>query len=211
MGYIEPKDEFKETQDMTTTWKRTILILTLFALSTSLGSAQTKIAVIDMKTVFDGYWKTKQASVTFEDRKKDYTEQHQKLIDQYQAANEEYRKLREAVSENAISASEKERRVTVSDEKLKEIQKLERDIRDHQKSMEGNLTETRFRLRRNILREIREVIDTKSKTEGYTLVLDSAAEGINQTPVVLFSSGANDITENILSKLNETAPAGAAK
>ncbi len=195
---------------MMTHWNKLIFSITFLALTVS-ASAQTKIAVIDMKTVFDGYWKTKQASVTFEDRKKDYAGQHQAMIDQYQSANEEYRKIRETVNEGAISATEKDRRQKDADEKLKEIQKLERDIRDHQKSMEGNLTETRFRLRRNILREIREIINTKSKTEGYTLVLDSAAEGINQTPVVLFSSGANDISEDILSKLNEGAPVDAAK
>lgn len=195
---------------MMTSWNKLICSLSFLALTLS-ASAQTKIAVIDMKTVFDGYWKTKQASVTFEDRKKDYADQHQAMIDQYQAANEEYRKLRETVNEGAISSTEKDRRQKDADEKLQEIQKLERDIRDHQKSMEGNLTETRFRLRRNILREIREIINTKSKTENYTLVLDSAAEGINQTPVVLFSSGANDITEDILSKLNEGAPVSAAK
>ena len=182
---------------MTKTWNILILSLTLSALSTVAASAQTKIAVIDMKVVFDGYWKTKQASVTFEDRKKDYADQHQTMIDQYQAANEEYRKIRETASEPAISTGEKERRNQSAEEKLKEIQKLEKDIRDHQKSMEGNLTETRFRLRRNILREIQDLINTKSKTDGYSLVLDSASEGINQTPVVLFSNGANDITENI--------------
>ena len=196
---------------MTKTWNLLILSLTLTVLSTVATSAQTKIAVIDMKLVFDGYWKTKQASVTFEDRKKDYAEQHQTMIDQYQAANEDYRKIRETAAEAAISAGEKERRNASAEEKLKEIQKLERDIRDHQKSMEGNLTETRFRLRRNILREIQELITTKSKTEGYSLVLDSASEGINQTPVVLFSSGNNDITQDILTKLNETAPIDAAK
>jgi Skp family chaperone for outer membrane proteins len=196
---------------MIKTWNILILALTLSALSTVATSAQSKIAVIDMKVVFDGYWKTKQASVTFEDRKKDYADQHQKMIDQYQAANEDYRKVRETASEAAISTGEKERRNKSAEEKLKEIQKLEKDIRDHQKSMEGNLTETRFRLRRNILREIQDLINTKSKTEGYTLVLDSASEGINQTPVVLFSNGANDITEDILLKLNETAPIDAAK
>ncbi len=195
---------------MTNIWKPIQLGLTILALSTVTSVAQTaKIATIDMKTVFDGYWKTKQASVTFEDRKQDYAEQHQKMIDQYQAANEEYRKLREAVSEPAISSSEKDRRTAESDAKLKDIQKLERDIRDHQKSMEGNLTETRFRLRRNILREIRDVINTKAKTEGYTLVLDSAAEGINQTPIILFSDGTADISDDVLKSLNASAPADA--
>ena len=195
---------------MTNTLKAHALTLSLLLLSTLAGQAQTpKIAVVDMKSVFDGYWKTRQASVTFEGRKTDYAEQHQKMIDQYQAANEDYRKLRESAAETAISTSEKERRSQQAEEKLKEIQKLERDIRDHQKSMEGNLTETRFRLRRNILQDIREVIKTKAQTDRYTLVLDSAAEGINQTPVVLFSSGNNDITEEILGKLNEGAPVDA--
>ena len=196
---------------MTKIWNIRLLALALLVLTAVPLSAQTKIAVIDMKVVFDGYWKTKQASVTFEDRKKDYADQHQAMIDQYHSANEEYRKIRESANEAAISASEKDRRNKDGEEKLKDIQKLERDIRDHQKSMEGNLTETRFRLRRNILREIREIINTKAKTEGLTLVLDSAAEGINQTPVVLFSSGTNDITEDILSKLNEGAPVDAKK
>ena len=192
---------------MTTSWKHIALTLALFACATFEGTAQqAKIAVIDMKTVFDGYWKTKQASVTFEDRKKDYADQHQKMIDQYQAANEEYRKIRETVSEPAISNTEKGRRTKEADEKLEEIKRLERDIRDHQKSMEGNLTETRFRLRRNILREIRDIVNTKAKTEGYTLVLDSASEGLNQTPVILYSNGTSDITEDILGSLNQSAP-----
>jgi outer membrane protein len=192
---------------MTKTWK--LLTFVLFISLATSAVAQPKIAVIDMKTVFDDYWKTKQASVTFEDRKKDYADQHQGMIDQYQAANEDYRKIRESANEPAISASEKDRRNANAEAKLKDIQKLERDIRDHQKSMEGNLTETRFRLRRNILSDIRDVINTIAKTEGYTLVLDSAAEGINQTPVVLFSSGANDISQQVLTKLNVSAPVDA--
>jgi len=192
---------------MTKTWK--LLTFVIFISLATSAVAQPKIAVIDMKTVFDDYWKTKQASVTFEDRKKDYADQHQGMIDQYQAANEDYRKIRESANEPAISASEKDRRNANAEAKLKDIQKLERDIRDHQKSMEGNLTETRFRLRRNILSDIRDVINTIAKTEGYTLVLDSAAEGINQTPVVLFSSGANDISQQVLTKLNVSAPVDA--
>ncbi|MCS1410292.1 MAG: hypothetical protein M2R45_03484 [Verrucomicrobia subdivision 3 bacterium] len=184
-------------------------ILSLLLLTAITANAQPKIAIIDMKTVFEGYWKTKRVSETFEGRKKDYADQHQKMIDQYQAANEDYRKIKETTSDPAISAPEKKRRGEEAEKKLKEIQKLERDIRDHQKSMEGNLTETHFRLRRNILQDIRKIINTKAKTEGFSLVLDSAAEGINQTPVILFSDNSNDITDEILAKLNEGAPVDA--
>lgn len=185
------------------------LTLALSAAFTLSISAQTKIAVIDMKKVFDEYWKTKRASADFEERKKEFANQHQQMIDQYQAKNEEYRKTKESVKDPSISATEKERRETKSDTQLKEIQQLERDIQNHQQSMEGNLRETQFRLRRNILQDIRKIIYTKAKTEGYALVLDTAAESLNQTHVVLYSSGADDITDDILVKLNAEAESNA--
>ena len=65
-------------------------------------------------------------------------------------------------------------------------------------------------MRDKVLAEIREVIDAKSKTGGYTLVLDTAAESINSTPIVIFSNGENDITEDVLKQLNVSAPAAGA-
>jgi hypothetical protein len=38
------------------------------------------------------------------------------------------------------------------------------------------------------------------------MVLDSAAESFNNTPILMFSNGENDITDLILSQLNATAP-----
>ena len=60
--------------------------------------------------------------------------------------------------------------------------------------------------REAIVTEIRAVIEAKSKTAGYSLVIDIAAESVNKTPVILFSNGENDITETILSQINAVAP-----
>ena len=54
--------------------------------------------------------------------------------------------------------------------------------------------------------EAHPAIDGKAKSAGYSLVLDAAAESVNNTPVLLFTNGENDITEAILSQLNATAP-----
>ena len=47
----------------------------------------------------------------------------------------------------------------------------------------------------------------RAKAAGYTLVLDSAAEGMSRTPVVFYTAGAeNDLTPAVLAQLNAAAP-----
>ena len=43
---------------------------------------------------------------------------------------------------------------------------------------------------------------------GYSFVLDTSAESINQAPFILFNTGQSDLTEEILSQMNIGAPAG---
>ena len=46
---------------------------------------------------------------------------------------------------------------------------------------------------------------------GYAMVVDTSADSAKGTPIVLFNTGENDITETILSQLNSTAPADVTK
>jgi Skp family chaperone for outer membrane proteins len=61
-------------------------------------------------------------------------------------------------------------------------------------------------MRENILAEIKTVVNSKAKMGSYSLVIDTAAESINKTPVVMFSNGENDITASVLTQLNAMAP-----
>ena len=58
------------------------------------------------------------------------------------------------------------------------------------------------------MKEIRTAVDAKSKEGNYNLVLDTAAESAAQTPIVLYSSGTDDLTAIVLRQLNSTAPPG---
>ena len=59
----------------------------------------------------------------------------------------------------------------------------------------------------NLVREIRNIINAKAKTAGYTLVLDTSTQANGATPIVLYSLGETDISEAVLKDLNATAPA----
>lgn len=177
--------------------------------ATPVAGAQTsqKIAVIDLKKVFDGYYKTKQADALIKERASDFDKARKGLIDDYQKANEEYRTLMESIDDQAISSEERDRRKKNAEAKLVEIKELENTITRTDRSARETLAEQQRRHRENILRDIRALITTKARKEGYSLVIDTAAESINSTPIILHSAGDYDMTEDILKELNKDAPA----
>lgn len=171
------------------------------------AQAETKVGIISLKKVFDGFWKTRQADVQLKDRAAEFDKQRKELIDGYQKANEEYKKLLDSAGDQAVSTEERDKRKKSAETKLREIQEIETQVNQFDRTARATLNEQQRRMRDSILREIQEVIATKSKTAAFSLVLDTAAESINNTPIVVFSNGENDITDDVLRQLNISAPA----
>ena len=172
------------------------------------AQAQPKIAIINLKTVFDGYWKTKQSDVSIKDRQGEFEKERKKMVEDYQKANEDYRKMSESASDPAVSTEERDRRKKTAEGKLLEIKEIEQNIQQFDRQFRSQITDQIKRMRDNIMREIREVVTSKARAANYSLVLDAAAESFNQTPVLLFNSGTPDLTEEVLTELNAKAPAG---
>jgi len=181
-----------------------ILFCTLFAAS---APAQGRIATIDLRKVFDNYWRTKQAQANLKEQAADMDKERKGLVDDFTKAQEDYKKLIGSANDAAISTEERDKRKTGAEKKLLEIRELEQTVQQYDRQASTTLGEKQKRMRDNILKEIREIVNAKAKTANYALVVDSAADSINNTPVVLFNSGENDITDSVLSQLNLTAPA----
>lgn len=170
--------------------------------------AQQKVGLVDLKKVFEGYYKTKQADAQLKERATDSEKVLKGMVDDYQKANEEYRKLADTLSDPSLANEEKEKRKKTAENKLMEIQEIEKSVQQFRRQTQTTLDEQKRRMRDNILGEIRTVITAKAKTGGFTFVFDTAAESINQTPFLLFSKGENDLTDEVLTQINLTAPAG---
>lgn len=181
-----------------------ILFCTLLAGS---ASAQGRIATIDLRKVFDNYWRTKQAQANLKEQAADMDKERKSLVDDFTKAQEDYKKFINSVEDAAISDPEKDKRKAAAEKKLLEIRELEQNVQQYDRQATTTIGEKQKRMRDNILKEIREVVNAKAKTGNFALVVDTAADSINNTPVVLFSSGENDITDSVLSQLNLTAPA----
>ena len=181
-----------------------------FLLVWLLGSsawAEGRIATIDLRKVFDSYWKTKQADATLKDRAADMEKEHKNMLDDWKKAKEDYNTLLASANDQAISSDERERKKRSAEEKLKYIKDTEETILQYEKQARSTLEDQRRRMRENILGEIRTLLTSKAKTAGYSLVIDIAAESMSYAPIILFNANENDLTDAILAQLNSTAPA----
>jgi outer membrane protein len=186
-------------------------ILLLAGLLTGSACAQGRIATIDLRKVFDGYWKTKQADASLKDRAADMEKEHKNMLEDYKRAREDYQTLMTAASDQAVSSDERDRRKRTAEEKLKYLKDQEDTIVQYERQARSTLEEQKRRMRDTILEEIRTIINARAKSGSFSLVIDVAAESINNTPVILFTSGENDITADVLKQINATAPADTAR
>ena len=177
----------------------------------SAAQAQQKIAVVDMGKLFNNYFKTKQAGSQLEERRQDILKVQKGMLDDFQKAQEDFNKLDEGAKDPSISNDEKEKRRKQADTKLGEVRELETNIRKYNQQAEESFMQQKGRMKQKMIQEIRDAIEAKAKADSLSLVLDSVGVSMNEAPVVLYSNGQYDITDDILKKLNENAPAVTAK
>lgn len=175
----------------------------LLALS---ASAQSKIAIVDLRKVFDDYYKTKAADANLKEKAGELDKERKNLMDQYGKLREDYKKALDGANDQAVSADEREKRKKSAESKLLEIKELEQTIDQFDRQSRTSLEEQQRRMRDNILKEIQNVISAKAKSGNFSLVLDTASESFNKTPIVLYTNGENDLTAAILKELNQGAP-----
>ena len=187
--------------------KKILIALALGAALVLPASAQTqKIGTIDLRKVFDNYWKTKQADANLKDEAAGLDKERKTMVDDFQKKQEEYKKLQDSASDSAVSTEEREKRKKAAEDLLLKLRDLENNVKQFDAQARTTLGEKQRRMRDNLLGEIKDVIKAKAKGGGYALVLDAAAESVNNTPILLYNNGGSDITDEVLKDLNANAP-----
>ncbi len=185
----------------------TVLLLAFLGSS---AMAQTgKMATVDMRKLFDGYLKTKQAETALNDRKAELAKEDSSFVDDFKKAKDEYQKLLDSANDQAVSADERDKRKQAAADKLKLLQDSKATIDQFERQAQATLSDESQRMRANILNEIKTAVAARAKAAGYAMVVDSASETVNQTPVVLYNSGENDLTVAVLAQLNAGRTDGA--
>ena len=83
--------------------------------------AQGRIATVDLRKLFDNYWKTKQADASLKDRAADIEKDHKAMIEEWKKAKDEYQTLLADANNQALSIEERDKRKKSAEEKFKLI------------------------------------------------------------------------------------------
>ena len=113
--------------------KKTILTLTCTLALALSASAEHKIATVDLRKVFDNYWRTKQADATLKDQATDMEKEHKGFLDDWNKAKEDYQKLLASASDQAVAAEERDKRKATAEKKLLDIKELEQTIAQYER------------------------------------------------------------------------------
>ena len=183
-----------------------VLALLLISFMGASAWAEGRIATVDLRKVFDNYWKTKRADAVLKDRAADIDKEDKSMREDWKKAKDEYQNLLTEANNQTLSLEEREKRKKSAEDKLKQLKESEEAITQYERQARTTIEEQRKRMRDGIVEEIRSAVNGKAKSAGYALVFDTMAESANNTPVVLYSNNENDMTEAILSHLNAGAP-----
>ncbi|MBM3831749.1 MAG: OmpH family outer membrane protein [Verrucomicrobia bacterium] len=184
------------------------LSLLAFCLIAPSLQAQPKIATIDLKKVFDGFYKTKECDTLLQASGADADKVLANMLEEHKKKQQEYNKLIESANDQAVSADEREKRRKSGETKLAELKEIEQSVMQFRRQAETNIMEQKQRMRENILKLIQDVINSKASAGNFTFVFDRSALAFFQTPVLLYTNGQNDLTEEVIRQLNSTAPPG---
>lgn len=186
---------------------RLILPAVLLLAFTSVPAlAQTKIATVDLKKLFDNYYKTKLATAAIQQRADELEKDDNSMLQDLQKHNDQYQTLLASAGDQAVTQAERDKRQQEANDMLKQLQDDRAAIAQFERQAQVNISDQRQRMRDDILTEIKQAVADKAKAAGDTLVMDIAAQTVNGTPFIVFCNTTNDLTDAVLQQLNAGAP-----
>ena len=188
----------------------------LFALGgTANAQSMVKIGTVDMKKIFESYYKTKDAEQRINEARNAAKKELEERMESYQKGLAEAKKLNEEIENPALSNDAKAKKSKERDDKVGELKNMEREITEFRTTREKQLQEQSGRMRSGIVDEINKIVMDKVKAENYDVVFDKSGMSLNGVSVVMYAKDSFDFTEAVVTALNknkgnEPAPAPAA-
>ena len=188
--------------------KNTLILSCLAAIlvfAPTIASAQNlKIGTVDMKLIFESYYKTKDAEAKINEKRNSAKKELEDRMDVAKKALEEVKKLDEDIQKPELSNAARTDKQRIRQQKAEDLQNMDREIREFQQTQEKQLNELSVRMRAGIVDEINKIVEARVKAENYDLVLDKSGPSLNGVPLVLYSRESWDFTTEVVTALNKT-------
>jgi len=167
------------------------------------AQSMVKIGTVDMKKVFEGYYKTKDAEQRINEARNAAKKELEERMESYQKGAAEVQKLNTEIGNDALSREARETKGKARDERIAELKNMEREINEFRATREKQLQEQSGRMRQGIVDDISKVVNDKVKAENFDLVFDKSGMSLNGVAVVMSAKDAYDFTDSVITILNK--------
>ena len=188
--------------------KRVLMILFL-AVGLNLGytlNAATAIGVISLEKVYNGYWRTDVENKKLKSKQEEALDRIKKLEESLRKEGTVLGNMIKAMQDPRLAAAERSNRQQQVQTKQKELQQMQDAIQGFRERTRKDLELDMRKEREQIMEEIQQIVSTEAKKRKLNLVLDEAARSAAIAPIVIFTDGENDLTEEVLRQLNLSDP-----
>ena len=179
--------------------------LVFFFLSLSLVTiaAETqKIAIVNLEKVFDNYYKRAIAEEFFQQQSDIYRNYIVKQQQAQEKLQKDYELMRDASQNAALSITERESKRLEAEQLYRQLEEKKAEITQYIMEKDKELRQKQREKRDEIVAEITQEVSRRATLDGYTLVLDSTVRSEDNLSAVIFSTGANDLTDQVIEELN---------
>ena len=192
---------------MKTSFKLALPVMLVILLVAAADKPAVRIATVDLNHVFEKYYRHDLAMKAVEQETADDEKKLKAMEDEGQKMVEERDKLSKDMGDPMITAQERDAIRSRLDSKIRDIASKQNELRTFATHAEQELGVKRDRVAEQLIKEIRVAVDSQAKSGGYTLVIDTSAINVHLgSPAVMYSSGDNDLTEEVLKQINAAAP-----
>ena len=186
-----------------------VLMMLFLAVGLNLGytlNAATAIGVISLEKVYNGYWRTDVENKKLKAKQEEALDRIKKLEESLRKEGTVLGNMIKAMQDPRLAAAERSNRQQQVQTKQKELQQMQDAIRGFRERTRKDLELDMRKEREQIMEEIQQIVSNEAKKRKLNLVLDEAARSAAIAPIVIFTDGENDLTEEVLRQLNLSDP-----
>ncbi len=186
-----------------------VLIMLFLAVGLNLShnlNAATAIGMISLEKVYNGYWRTDVENKKLKTKQEEALDRIKKLDESLRKEGTVLGNMIKAMQDPRLAAAERSKRQQQVQTKQKELQQMQDAIQGFRERTRKDLELDMRKQREQIMEEIQQIVSNEAKKRKLNLVLDAAARSASIAPIVIFTDGENDLTEEVLRQLNLSDP-----
>ena len=193
------------------TLRITLLASLLLLGGASLANAQVKFGTVDMNKVFSEYYKTKDAQTKYAEAEKVANDDLNSRVEVLKKSMQEISQINAELEKPELGKEAHDAKLKDQQAKVAAARTLDREIADFRTAKQKSLQDQFLRMRKDIVEDIMKSVNELVKAKAYDIVFDKSGLSAGAVPVVLYSRDDLDFSQDVITALNKTAPAKAAK